>query len=399
MEHQNDVSLDANFPGGNIILEKIEGDEVFLRQDLRDTAGDWFYWAFRVRGAAGRRLTFRFTGSDVVGVRGPALSRDGGSTWQWLEEHSVSRATAGGPAFSCEFAPDDAEVFFALCPLYTEVHLREFLSRHATNPELHVETLCHSRQGRAVELLRIQGQSPAHRVLFTCRHHACEAMASFVLEGVLEAALDGNDIGAWLRTHVALAAVPFMDKDGVEAGDQGKNRRPYDHNRDYGSTPDDSIYPEVRALRTWAPEWLAQSQSGEEHMHLAFDLHCPWIRGSHNEDLYFVGGPDTSIWERVMRFSHVLSTVRNGPLPFEVSHNLPFGQGWNTLEGAAVGSRSCSNWTSSLPGIHFGTTLEVPYANAGGAVVTPQSARALGHDLADALRSYLCSLRLLGESS
>src|SRR5688572_25756500 len=65
-------TIDADFPGGNIIVDKIAGDDVRLRPDLRDTNGTWFYWCFRVRGAAGRTVTFNFTRYDPVGVRGPA---------------------------------------------------------------------------------------------------------------------------------------------------------------------------------------------------------------------------------------------------------------------------------------------------------------------------------------
>ena len=40
--------IDCDFPGGNIIAERIDDDDVFVRQDLRDTDRDWFYWYFRV---------------------------------------------------------------------------------------------------------------------------------------------------------------------------------------------------------------------------------------------------------------------------------------------------------------------------------------------------------------
>ena len=43
------LNIDADFPGGNIVLDRIEGDTVLLHQDLRDTEGDWFYWYFRER--------------------------------------------------------------------------------------------------------------------------------------------------------------------------------------------------------------------------------------------------------------------------------------------------------------------------------------------------------------
>ena len=61
------LTVDCNFPGGNIILDRIDGNTIELHQDMRDTAIDWFYWYFRVRGAAGQTLTVRFTGSDVIG--------------------------------------------------------------------------------------------------------------------------------------------------------------------------------------------------------------------------------------------------------------------------------------------------------------------------------------------
>ncbi len=56
-----DVQIDANFPSGNIVVEKIKEDVVTVHQDRRDTKEFWFYWCFRVRGAAGRTLTFNFT--------------------------------------------------------------------------------------------------------------------------------------------------------------------------------------------------------------------------------------------------------------------------------------------------------------------------------------------------
>ena len=55
-----DVAVDADMPAGNIIVEGIDGDTVKVRQDLRDS-DLWFYWAFRVRGAAGRTVKFEFT--------------------------------------------------------------------------------------------------------------------------------------------------------------------------------------------------------------------------------------------------------------------------------------------------------------------------------------------------
>lgn len=67
--------IDCEFPGGNIIVERIDGDNVYLHQDPRDTGGFWFCWYFRVREAAGRTLTFHFTKGNVLGVLGPAVQQ------------------------------------------------------------------------------------------------------------------------------------------------------------------------------------------------------------------------------------------------------------------------------------------------------------------------------------
>ena len=39
------------YPGGNIVVDSIDKEVVRLQTDLRDTAGWWFYWNFRIRGA------------------------------------------------------------------------------------------------------------------------------------------------------------------------------------------------------------------------------------------------------------------------------------------------------------------------------------------------------------
>ena len=369
------IAVDADFPGGNIVVEKIEGDTVSVRQDLRDTAGQWFYWCFRVQGAAGRTLTFRFTDGNVIGVRGPAVSLDGGQAWSWLGAAAVKDAS-----FSYAFPASAGEVRFCFAMPYLESDLREFLRRYENHASLRVETLCRSKRGREVELLRVGRLDGAaeHRVLLTARHHACESMASYTLEGLLSAVLSDEEDGAWLREHVEFMAVPFMDKDGVEDGDQGKNRKPHDHNRDYLQ----KIHPSVKALSERVPSW------SDGRLRIALDLHCPWIRGPNNEVIYFVGGPNAENWQRAGELARILEEVRRGPLVYRAADNLPFGKAWNTGM-AQPNLKSFGMWAAGLPGIAVATSIEVPYANASGGEVNAETARAFGRDLAQAIRRYL----------
>ena len=169
-----DVQIDAEFPGGNLVVERIEGDDVWVHQDLRDTPKFWFWWNCRVREAAGRTLTFRFTQGNVFGPRGPAVSRDGGQTWGWLGTEACD-----GDSFVCSFAPDETDTRLAFAIPYTAAHLDAWMATHRDNPHFVHETLTRSNGGRDVPLLRVGcvDGSAKKRVLVTCRHHACESVA------------------------------------------------------------------------------------------------------------------------------------------------------------------------------------------------------------------------------
>ncbi len=366
------LEIDCAFPGGNIILDAVEGDAVHLHQDLRDTNRDWFYWCFRVRGAAGRTLLFRFTRSTAIGLRGPAVSTDAGRTWSWLGLEDETRKS-----FRYSVPPGAAEVRFCVTLPYLESHWRAFAARHASNPAFRQSVLCTSQKGRPVQLAEIGRLTKNNlRVLLTARHHACESIASFELEGFLEQVLADDSTGRWLRTHVHFTVVPFMDKDGVEDGDQGKNRRPRDHNRDYAG---ESIHPSVAALRKLVHAW----PEGQLRIHI--DMHCPNLP---DREIYFVGVPDQRVWKEAEALSRILESVQAGSLRFDSRNNLPFGKSWNSATNFTDG-KSSTTWTSEQPGIWLASTIELPYANAGGAVVTPDSARAFGRDVATALRQYV----------
>jgi hypothetical protein len=372
-------AIDADFPGGNIIVERQDADSADVKQDIRDTEGYWFWWQFRVRGAQGRTLTFRHTWRKPsnnrfpYGRRGPAVSADGGPTWSWLGIESVGE----DGAFRYTFAPDAADVRFAYAIPYVDADLRRFLASHSQHEHLAWRELCRSRKGRTVHRLHagcLTG-TPYVRVLVTARHHACESMANYEIEGLLGAALEESELGEWFQRHVEMMVIPFADTDGVEDGDQGKNRKPRDHGRDYEG---ESLYPETGALRELVPRW------SDGRLRMAMDLHCPAMRDS---VIQLVGSRDPAMWQEQCRFSRILESAIAGPLQYRPSDNLPFGQGWNVDTNYAAG-KSCSRWAAGLPGVKLTAGVEFPYANAQGQDVTTHNTRLFGRDLARALRGY-----------
>lgn len=375
------MKVDCDFPGGNILVDRVENDTLYVRQDLRDTAGQWFYWCFRVREAAGRTVTVQFTDGHVIGVRGPGVSLDEGRTWSWLGAGAVD-----GAGFRYRVPDDAAEVRFSMGMPYQESHLKAFLDRYRDNPCLETGVLCQTENGRAAERLRIGRLDGAatHRMFLAARHHCCEMMANYVIEGLLASVLSDGETGAWLRERVEFLVVPFVDKDGVEQGDQGKNRIPHDHNRDYAG---ESRYATVRAIRDMVPGW------GGDRLRMVLDVHCPYLRDrgsgfAHNESIFFVGARHPGIWTETARFSKLLADRIRGPIPHNPSDNVPFGEKWNVPATYSKG-KSCKEWGAELPGVRIATTLEVAYANARGAEVNAESARAFGADLARAMHAWL----------
>lgn len=342
------VSIRTDFPGGNVVVVRNEGRSVHLRPDLR--GGDpWFYWHFEAAATAPGTVDFVFDGSPMIGVRGPAFSIDGGATWRWLGTESVRYAPADGSSprresFRYEFAGDRSTVRFAVALPYLEHDLSEFLRRHAENRHLRRHVLTRTRSGKSVELLQIGEPRPnVEAVLVTARHHACESTASFVLEGWIEEALSDSPFGRAFRERYVLFAVPLVDKDGVQAGDQGKNRSPHDHNRDYGDRP---IYPEVRAIQD-----LADAQ----RIRYSLDLHCPALRGDVHEAFHFLGlgvphlknNVDEWIaWIREERPSAVMA-----PLNFLTDPAKP----------GAANRRMNAHFFALRDSAVFAATLEIPY--------------------------------------
>ena len=381
----SDPVIDVDFPGGNVVVDSVSPDGlVKLRPDLRDTRGDWFYTAFRVRGAQGRTLRFEFDAPNRVGARGPAVSSDGGATWRWLSP----TPDADSQRFEYAFGENETEVFFALSPLYTGANWDKFIAKYQGREGFTPFALCKARDGSDVRALAIAptGAAAKYGVTLTARHHACEAMASFLLEGLIDEIMSDGPAGRTLREKCEFFVVPFVDAPGVEAGDQGKNREPHDHNRDYAQ----AIYPSVRELKRYTAERFADKRV------VFMDWHCPWIRGGkYNESIYSPETANEGMTKLLSQYSAYLEEAQSGKaLPYLASNNLPFGKEWNTAsnyeraEGEPV-TLSSKHWAETLPNIFFSCGFELPYANAGGAEVTPDSAREFGRSAAQALAKLL----------
>ncbi len=344
------ISIHKNFIGGNVSVKEISGDTVFLENELRDTEGDWFYWAFCVEGAEGRTLTFKMQ-HNRLGYWGPAISHDL-EEWSWLD-------SLEGDSFTYSFDKNESKVYFAHHKLY---HPKRFYSL-CDNLNLNISELCKSRKGRSVPCLRIGNGKKS--IIFTARHHACESTGSYVLEGVITE-LANNPI-----EDARILIVPFVDYDGVVDGDQGKSRIPHDHNRDYIDAP---IYPEVRSIRNYMSEYSC---------HYGFDFHSPWHKGGVNDKIFIVRNINEKNGEFDMFSSFFESEISEKSMKYFKKDDYPACTNWNQP------SSSFGYTTNLLPDCKIAFSLESAYFGCRDNKVFSKKLVELGKCFARAVKRYV----------
>ena len=372
--YHGEFSIDAEFPGGNVAVvgvDEVRG-EVSLKPDNR--GGEWFYTHFRVCGAAGRTLRFLYEpGAERLSKVGPAVSSDGGATWRFL---NAEKADAASDAFTYCFASDENEVFFATGIPYVESNWRRFIGGLGDNPRISESVLCKSQSGRRDnELLRISGDNDAaapYVLLFTCRHHACEMSASRVMEGVIEGALAATPESAWAKKNTVAYFVPFMDKDGVEEGEQGKARKPTDYNQDYLQ----GRFNAVRAVR----DLIGREAAGRKFVFL--DLHAPWIRENEHDHFYFLLPQNHAQDAFCEQFRDYFGELQSGALlRYDPRWDIPGGAPWNNAaDYDKKGLMMSQVWMGRQENCLCGMCCEVGYGLAGG-VYTEAGARELGRNI------------------
>ena len=365
-----EVVIDKQLPAGNIVFERIVNDTVYVHQELRGSKKAWFYWAFRVRGAEGKKLTFVFTKSFAICERGPVVSLDKGKSYEYLAEEGSTPHS-----FTYTFPADAKEVWFYECHPYTPEMWEAFLKRPHKG-EFETGVLCKTRKGRDVPFFRMtpRNSKPKFSVVLSARHHCSEAPAMYALEGLVATFLEDSELGNWLRENVELTVVPFVDMDGAVEGDQGKWRLPHDHNRDYV----EFLYPETAALASLIAETEPQ---------MFLDFHNPKLYKYNDNYIYTPYKEYNGVDE--LNFSALMEKYQEGGLKYQTTDNLPYGFSWNAKHNYTDGMNVTSWVAQNIKTIKIVRTIEFPFAYSNGELVYPNKLRQFGHGMARAVRAFV----------
>ncbi|CAN5238236.1 M14-type cytosolic carboxypeptidase [soil metagenome] len=239
------LKIDADFDGGNIIVDRASIASADLR--IRDDAGGrWFQWFyFRVDGAAGQDLTLRITNAGASaypdgwpGYRA-CVSTDN-ETWVRAE----TSYTSGVLGIRHKAATDT--LWFAYFAPYDLARHQRLMTRADASDATTVREIGRSVDGRCIETISI-GTGP-RQVWILGRQHSGETMASWWMEGALDALLDPADAMAKALLKTArLHIVPIVNIDGAARGHLRGNAAGLDLNRQWHD-PDPQTAPEVACV-------------------------------------------------------------------------------------------------------------------------------------------------------
>lgn len=360
--------IDKEFPGGNIQVNSIHKDEIHIEQEIRDSGEWWFYWCFCAKNLAGRTIRFIFDNGEVLGPYGPSVSADG-IHWRWAGAGSLINRSS----FIYEFTKEEEEVYFSFSIPYQIKYFELFKKKLPENQKIVYDVLGISEKGRQIPCMRFGNVMKGKHIYFTCRHHACESTAAYMLEGTVEYLLEQRE--DFLEKY-CIHIFPFVDVDGVEDGDQGKARRPHDHNRDYIDEP---IYNFTHGMYQYVKKYQP---------YVFADYHSPWKWGDRN-DVFFLVKNLNEMERHQEMFADILEmTVSrhkglNG-IPYNKEDNIDGDVEWNT---------GCSPTSTKYfinQGVHLAIGFEVPYFGANGVVYTADRLRWLGRSVGESFIQYCC---------
>ena len=322
------MKIVTDYPGGNAIIHEIKDNEVLLEQDLTGTSKWWFYWNFKVIDAPVGKVRFTFLNDEVVSPFGPATSTDG-VNWTWHTDGFVDHTH-----FDFEFT-GEKERYFSFSLPYQVSHFELFFDKIKVYPTVSRSVLAVSEGGREIPIVNFGNGKKD--IFFVARHHCCESVASYVVEGaVYEVLTNQTELFENYRFHV----IPFVDIDGVELGEQGKDRPPHDHNRDYIEKP---IYNYTKAIYEYIKD---------KEIDFYLDCHCPLKWGRRQDEPSFYCRPldNKPESQKFLEYITEISTLPDSAIKFK----------GDVRQSSSV--QSSNGYFSDVKKAKISFTVETPYS-------------------------------------
>ncbi|QDT56437.1 Zinc carboxypeptidase [Caulifigura coniformis] len=277
--------IDTGFENASPLWYEVEPDNVIKVHLLYDHERDApnranLHFHFKIHARPGSKLTLEFDNLDNVWNRMKSpVSRElklafvspddlDDDSWepvpiQQLAAENRSRLTVEmtGPVLT-----------IARVQPYLLRHLDRMLVQlrnHGDASLIDIKLIGETVEGRDLEIVRIGKETAPYRVFLRARAHPWESGGNWVLQGLVNQLLSGDEVAQKALERYCVYFLPMANKDGVVRGRSRFNLRGRDLNRNWDVPADRELAPENHALEKWLEAQIAAGRKP----HLALELH------------------------------------------------------------------------------------------------------------------------------
>lgn len=204
-----------------------------------EPSANWYY--FRMTGVKGKQIYLTLKDN---GVARSSFSYDG-EVWEHLP-----LAESQPRRLDKRFTRDT--VFIALYNPYTYSYLQERIEAWTKHPDVLLDTIGFSHEGRPLQLMHITDLSvPAEkkaRLWIHARQHPSESPSSYLVDGLVDYLLGDTPQSRSLRQQLDTYVLPFANPDGVANGLSRCNAIGVNQEINFGRSEDSTVV-EVRAIK------------------------------------------------------------------------------------------------------------------------------------------------------
>jgi hypothetical protein len=254
-------------PDGTILLHLIYDHE---RSSPNRAAG---HIHFRLHGRSGSKLAIEFRNLENVwnGRRASVANElkvvvvsEDGRAWKPVPLESLA-----GDRVRLVVTMPEGPLYVARVEPYRLSDLEAWLATIGRSPLVAITTIGRTAEGRALEVLRVGREDAPYRVFLRARAHPWEPGGNWVVQGLVDRLLKGDDAARRYLERYCLYVLPMANKDGVARGRTRFNLRGKDLNRNWDRPADPELAPENHALESWLEAMIARGK----RPHLALELH------------------------------------------------------------------------------------------------------------------------------
>lgn len=231
------------------------------------------HWHFQLQGKPGAKLTLVLNNLDNIWNRikaSPISDRPitfvsaNGRDWQ-----PIRGIPLAGRRVQFSIQMPGQSLYVARLEPYRLSDLAKLIDAIRTHRLVEVTRIGKTVEGRDQEIIRVGSPEAPYRILLRGRAHAWEAGGNWVIQGLIQRLLSGDETAERYLKRYCVYVMAMANKDGVAHGRTRFNSMGMDLNRNWDRPADALLAPENHALETWLGTMIQQAR----RPHLAIDLH------------------------------------------------------------------------------------------------------------------------------